>query len=606
MDCYLLTLYVSLEQELAIRELFVYNGWNFNKYQDSTYESYTSKQDLNTCLPRKNLQDPGDTSQTKLLIGENPSIKNVDLETDAQTEIFSDLQHFVEATLIAVTTESDKTDCPNSENELSDETSPGISDVKQSSTSDYVTGTNSEAIGNCNDNFGTRHNICVHRSGTGTSDDSAYKNDTVNGLQESNLGTSSNIFDGDKPYCGTSNEFTVVNGSISGISNIKGNIESDQGTSNSFANGNQPFCENSNLIKTNVTTDADIKSDIEETVHNNFNPEEIQESSSPGDTSTKLFKADENKNKNAEKRVLRRNTGKKRNEPKGKIKLKEKKIENRKYEVLLETTVKSGKKSKVGLFHCKECDYTFRFLGAYKNHKKDGKCLFECEYCGKTFTSRYYSNYQSHLKYHVKDRPHKCNVCGKSYIEAQTLKIHMRKHSGDRPYICHHCGRQFYSSSNLLSHRNSAHSDTREIHKCDICDARLSTLGNLRVHKKVVHAVERPFTCEICGKSFKTQKSLEQVHAKVHSEDFPYKCDFIECGKMFKRSEGLADHMRRHNNDRNHFCERCGKGFYSNKELTLHTRTHTGEKPHTCQLCDYKCALAGNLRKHMKTHLSAQ
>lgn len=260
------------------------------------------------------------------------------------------------------------------------------------------------------------------------------------------------------------------------------------------------------------------------------------------------------------------------------------------------------KKSKVGLFHCNECDNTFRLLGAYKNHKRDGKCRFECEFCGKIFTARYYSNYKSHLKYHMKDRSHKCDICGKSYIEAQTLKIHLRKHSGDRPYVCDHCGLQFYSSSHLLSHRNSAHSDTRQIHKCDICDATLSTLGNLRVHKKVVHAIDRPFTCEVCGKSFKTQKSLEQVHAKVHSEDFPYKCDFPDCGKTFKRSESLADHLRRHNNDRNHFCERCGKGFYTNKDLMLHTRTHTGEKPHQCHLCDYKCALGGNLRKHMKTH----
>lgn len=261
------------------------------------------------------------------------------------------------------------------------------------------------------------------------------------------------------------------------------------------------------------------------------------------------------------------------------------------------------KKTKVGLFHCKECNFTFKLLGAFQNHKRDSKCVFSCNYCGKIFTSRYYSNYLSHLKYHKKERPHKCDVCGKTYIEEQTLKIHIRTHTGDRPYVCDHCGKRFYSSSHLLCHKNNMHSEKLEVFKCDVCSAVLSTLGNLRVHKKTVHVHDRPYSCEICGKAFKTRKSLEQVHATVHMAVYPFRCDFNGCGKTFKRAEGLSDHKRRHNNERSHFCDNCGKGFYGNKDLLLHKRTHTGEKPYECSVCGYRCALAGNLTKHGKIHL---
>ena len=502
---------------------------------------------------------------------EKSDIKNGDLMVDTQKEIFSDLQHFVEATLIAVNTDGVKNENCIAEHDLSNNSSPDISDGNQPCSSKSI--------------------ACTATAISGTSNGSAldYGDDGLRTRTSSDLGTSYNVVDL-KTSIETNYGIKRGSGIDSETSILNSKNPSKIGTSDTLANENKHFNEISNLND----PDTIEKVESESRLYNNNR-------SKPNESQDILSLRDDIKGK-------RKNTAdayacKKRSKMKVRIRLKEKNLHKGKNEVLNETPAKSGRKSKVGSFHCKECDYTFRFLGAYNNHKKDGKCLFVCEYCGKSFTSRHYSNYKSHLKYHVKERPHKCNICGKTYIEAQTLKIHMRKHSGDRPYVCHHCGLQFYSSSNLLSHRNSAHSDSREIHKCDICDARLSTQGNLRVHKKVVHAVERPFTCEICGKSFKTQKSLEQVHAKVHSEDFPYKCEFIECGKMFKRSEGLADHMRRHNNDRNHFCDKCGKGFYSNKDLTLHTRTHTGEKPHRCQLCDYKCALAGNLRKHMKTHL---
>lgn len=258
--------------------------------------------------------------------------------------------------------------------------------------------------------------------------------------------------------------------------------------------------------------------------------------------------------------------------------------------------------TKKGTFYCDDCKWTFKIFKHFQKHKKDGKCVFDCEYCGKRYTFRYYANYLVHLKYHKKERVHKCELCNKTYIEAHNLKEHMRKHTGERPFVCDFCGDTFHTSSSLINHKYHRHNKTKPIHKCDICDQVLCSVGNLNAHKKVVHSDERPYTCEQCGKSFKTRRMLEEKHIKVHQQVFPFKCDFPGCEKQFKRVESFNQHCKRHRNERSHFCDQCGKGFYSSKDLKLHIRVHTGEKPYSCEICDYKCAQLGNLGKHMRTH----
>ncbi|KAK3588210.1 hypothetical protein CHS0354_007717, partial [Potamilus streckersoni] len=66
--------------------------------------------------------------------------------------------------------------------------------------------------------------------------------------------------------------------------------------------------------------------------------------------------------------------------------------------------------SKKGKYDCSECQGTFMFFSKYQNHKRDGKCKFDCSVCGKSFTSRNWSTYQAHLRWHKNERPFKCNL----------------------------------------------------------------------------------------------------------------------------------------------------------------------------------------------------
>ncbi|KAL3865187.1 hypothetical protein ACJMK2_006803 [Sinanodonta woodiana] len=257
----------------------------------------------------------------------------------------------------------------------------------------------------------------------------------------------------------------------------------------------------------------------------------------------------------------------------------------------------SGKRGK---FYCSECKVTFSYLNHFKGHQIDGKCTFECSYCKKVYTSSTYSKFKAHLRYHRNERQFKCDLCNKSYNEFSKLKMHKRNHSGERPFICEICGAQFTVSSNLKQHKKIMHTEQTRIYQCDLCGVSFKREANLRYHTKYMHTTARPFVCSICNKSFKT-KYVHNLHMNTHREDICFKCDI--CGKGFKNKSYLFSHMKRHNKEFSIFCEICGKGFYENRKLQDHLRTHSGEKPYKCKLCDYRCAIQGNLKKHNKIHI---
>ena len=50
-------------------------------------------------------------------------------------------------------------------------------------------------------------------------------------------------------------------------------------------------------------------------------------------------------------------------------------------------------------------------------------------------------------------KPHKCEICGRSFTQRGGLNQHMLIHSGDKPYTCDICGKKFTQSGNLKSHK---------------------------------------------------------------------------------------------------------------------------------------------------------
>lgn len=90
--------------------------------------------------------------------------------------------------------------------------------------------------------------------------------------------------------------------------------------------------------------------------------------------------------------------------------------------------------------------------------KSNGKGKMKiCNICGKEVTK---SNLARHIQQeHVspQDRKHKCEHCGKGFIDRQRLNAHINIHTEARPYICDQCGVSYKNNPNLRQHVRRVH-----------------------------------------------------------------------------------------------------------------------------------------------------
>uniref|UniRef100_H3APH7 Myc-associated zinc finger protein n=1 Tax=Latimeria chalumnae TaxID=7897 RepID=H3APH7_LATCH len=197
---------------------------------------------------------------------------------------------------------------------------------------------------------------------------------------------------------------------------------------------------------------------------------------------------------------------------------------------------------------------------------------------------------------------HACDMCGKAFRDVYHLNRHKLSHSNEKPYQCPICQQRFKRKDRMSYHVRSHEGGVHKPYVCSHCGKGFSRPDHLNSHVRQVHSTERPFKCQQAPRAFATKDRL-RAHMMRHEEKTP--CHV--CGKMLSAAY-ITDHMKVHDQDRNHICDVCNKGFTTAAYLRVHALKHHGlaapRRDHfLCKLCGVHCKTLTQLNGHMRTHL---
>ena len=108
---------------------------------------------------------------------------------------------------------------------------------------------------------------------------------------------------------------------------------------------------------------------------------------------------------------------------------------------------------------------------------------------------------------HADIKPHKCEICGKPFTQADDLKRHMLTHADKKPHMLTHTGER--PDNYDICGKQKQKTDTKS-HPCDECGKQFTHVEYLRKHM-VIHINEKSYKCKFCVMQFSQPQELQHT-----------------------------------------------------------------------------------------------